>query len=84
MDILHFTKVALLMVIELSFPPLIAAIVAGVLISLLQTLFSIQDQTLPFTVKLVAGATILSATGGWIMSSILEFTNLIFFSIADI
>lgn len=72
------------MVIQLSWPPLIAAIVAGVLISLLQTLFSVQDQTLPFTVKLVAVAAILLATGGWIMSSITEFANLIFANIADL
>lgn len=84
MDILHITKTSLLMVVQLSMPPLIAAIVAGVIISLLQTLLSIQDQTLPFTVKLLAVASILISTGGWVMSSVLELANLVFNSIPDL
>lgn len=83
MDILHITKISLLMVVQLSMPPLIAAIVAGILISLLQTLLSIQDQTLPFTVKLLAVASILISTGAWIMSSVVGLADLIFNSIPE-
>lgn len=72
------------MVVQLSAPPLIAAIVAGVLVSLIQTLFSIQDQTLPFTVKLLAVAAMMIASGGWMVSSLLELSELIFSGIPDL
>lgn len=72
------------MVVELSTPPLIAAIVAGVLISLLQTVFSVQDQTLPFTVKLVAVAFILSSSGHWIVGSIIELAEIVFKMVPDV
>ena len=84
MDFLHLTKASLLLVIQLSMPPLIAAIISGVMISLIQTLFSVQDQTLPFTVKLLAVAAILLSTGGWMMSNVVDLAGLVFSGVADI
>lgn len=84
MDIIFLAKTSMLMVIQLSTPPLVAAIVAGVLISLVQTVFSIQDQTLPFTVKLVSVASILAATGGWIGSSLIGLVETVFTMMPDI
>lgn len=66
------------MVIALSAPPLIAAIIFGVLISLIQTLFQIQDQTLPFTIKLIAIAITLASSASWMGSEFLGLTSSIF------
>ena len=64
--------------------PLIAEIVSGLLISLIKTLFQVQDQTLPFAVKLVSVAVVLSMMGGWIGSEISELMGLIFRYIPDV
>ena len=52
--ILTLTAQALWLVLLLSMPPIIAASVVGLMISLIQALTQIQEQTLPFAFKLVA------------------------------
>lgn len=69
--ILTFQK-GLLLAVWLSFPALAIAVVVGVLVSLIQTALSVQDQALPFAVKLIAVGLTLSLTGGWIGSEILQ------------
>jgi type III secretion protein S len=59
---------ALWLIIILSAPPLIVATVLGMLVSIVQALTQIQEQSLPYVVKLVAVAVVLSLTGRWIGS----------------
>ena len=54
---------ALMTVLLLSAPALIAAILVGLGVGLLQALTQIQDQTLPQAVKLVAVLLVLIVTG---------------------
>lgn len=72
-----FQKGVLLVVI-LSAPTLIVAVIVGVLVSLVQTLVQIQDQTLPFAIKLVAVGMSLLATGGWVGGEMINLTNAAF------
>nr|CBJ44659.1 putative type III secretion system protein HrcS [Pseudomonas sp. MTR-J5-521] len=65
MDALTLFKEGMLLVL-LSAPPLIVAVVVGVLTSLVQALMQIQDQTLPFGIKLVAVGLTLLVTGRWV------------------
>ena len=73
-----------MLVVLLSAPPLLVAIGVGVFISLLQTVFQIQDQTLPFTVKLVAVAITLAITGTWIGGEIGLLSQSVFAAIPDV
>ncbi|MEN2395523.1 type III secretion system export apparatus subunit SctS [Pseudomonas halotolerans] len=66
MDALTLFKEGMLLVVLLSAPPLIVAVIVGVLTSLVQALMQIQDQTLPFGIKLVAVGLTLMVTGRWI------------------
>lgn len=84
MDIFTLLQTALVLVLILSAPPLIAAIVSGVLVSLIQTLVQVQDQTLPFSVKLVCVAAVLASTGGWIGGEIVGLTNTVFIQIQSV
>ena len=68
----------LLLVVLLSAPALLAAVIFGVMISLVQTLIQVQDQTLPFAIKLVAVGVALFATGGWIASEMINLANTAF------
>jgi len=83
-DTITLFEKAIILVVMLSAPPLLVAIGVGVLISLLQTVFQIQDQTLPFAVKLVAVSMTLSITGVWISGEIGLLTQAVFAQIVDV
>ena len=71
-------KQGMLLVVVLSAPPLIVAVVVGVLTSLIQALMQIQDQTLPFGIKLVTVGITLALTGRWIGVELIQLTSLTF------
>ncbi len=71
-------KQGMLLVVVLSAPPLIVAGVVGVLTSRVQALMQVQDQTLPFGIKLVAVGVTLALTGRWIGVELIQLINLTF------
>ena len=71
-------KQGMLLVVVLTAPPLIVAVIVGVLTSLIQALMQIQDQTLPFGIKLVAVGITLALTGRWIGVELIQLTSLTF------
>ena len=75
-------KQGMLLVVVLTAPPLIVAVIVGVLTSLIQALMQIQDQTLPFGIKLVAVGVTLVVTGRWIGLELVQLINLTFDMIA--
>lgn len=70
-ETIAFFQKGLMLVIWLSLPPLIVAVVAGVLVSLIQTVLSMQDQSIPFAVKLFAVGAVLAMTGRWMALQLL-------------
>lgn len=78
MDPILLFKQGMLLVVVLSAPALIVAVVVGVLTSLVQALMQIQDQTLPFGIKLVAVGVTLALTGRWIGVELIQLINLTF------
>lgn len=82
MDPTLLFKQGMLLVVLLSAPPLIVAVVVGVLTSLIQALMQIQDQTLPFGIKLVAVGITLALTGRWIGVELIQLINLTFDMVA--
>jgi type III secretion protein S len=75
MEIMNFFKQAMLLVVLLSAPPLLVAVIVGVLVSLLQAVMQLQDQTLPFAIKLVAVGIALALSGRWIGVELLELAQ---------
>ncbi|MFP1745816.1 type III secretion system export apparatus subunit SctS [Lonsdalea quercina] len=78
MEMLNLFRQAMVLVVMLSAPPLVVAVIVGVLISLLQAVMQLQDQTLPFAIKLVAVGLVLAMTGRWIGVELLQLTLLAF------
>ena len=78
MDPVLLFKQGMLLVVVLSAPPLIVAVVVGVLTSLVQALMKVQDQTLPFSIKLVAVGVTLALTWRWIGVELIQLVNLTF------
>ncbi|MDN4591967.1 EscS/YscS/HrcS family type III secretion system export apparatus protein [Xenophilus aerolatus] len=64
-ETLAFFKEGLLLVVWLTLVPLSTAVVVGVLVSLIQTMLSLQDQSLPFAFKLLAVGLVLALSGRW-------------------
>lgn len=55
-------------------PVLIVATIVGLIISVLQTVTSIQEQTLTFFPKVLAVAAVLVGILPWILRTIMDFT----------
>lgn len=67
-----------------SAPILIVSMAIGLIISILQATTQIQEQTLTFVPKIVAGALIGLMTGSWMLHQLVNFTTRIFTHIAHI
>ncbi len=67
-------KQGLWLIIILSAPPLIIATVLGLMVSIVQALTQIQEQTVSYVVKLVAVGVVLALTGQWIGSELVLLT----------
>ena len=77
-QLLNYARTCLILVLRLSLIPVIVATVIGILVSLLQALTQIQEQTLGFAVKLIAISLTLLACASWMGSSLLLYTQDIF------
>lgn len=77
-ETLNFFQQGLMLAVMLSAPPLIIAASCGMVVSLLQAVTQIQDQTLPYVVKLMAVAGTLALMGRWIGVELIQLTNLAF------
>ena len=64
---------ALLLGTRLAMPVLLGALAVGVVVSLLQTITQIQEQTLTFVPKLVTVGAILVLGGNWMMSEASQY-----------
>jgi len=83
-DVMNLAGQALLLAAKLAGPILIVALVVGVVISLVQAVFQVQDQTLSMVPKLAIGALVLALTGGWMLRITVEFTQQLFARIPEL
>ena len=65
---------ALIVTLKASLPMLIVSLVVGLIISVIQTVTSIQEQTLTFVPKLVAVFMTLGLAGSFIFGTVVNFT----------
>jgi type III secretion protein S len=63
------------LVLLLSLPVVVVASVVGIVVSLLQALTQIQDQTVQFLIKLLAVAATLAGTYHWMGDVVLNYAN---------
>lgn len=64
---------ALYLVIKVAAPVLLVSLVVGLLISLFQTVTSIQEQTLTFVPKIIAVFLSLIILGNWMLTELSGF-----------
>jgi len=73
-DAIELGRQAMMMALRLTLPVLGISLVVGVMVSLFQTVTSIQEQTLTFVPKLLVLSLALLALGPWMMRTMVGFT----------
>jgi type III secretion HrpO family protein len=68
----------LLLILILSAPPILISMVFGIIVAIFQAATQIQEQTLSFTIKLVAVTLTLMFLGSWLGGQIMGFALNIF------
>lgn len=73
-QLIYVSNKAMLLVIILSAAPVIVATVVGITVGLIQTVTQLQEQTLPFGLKLLAVFGCLFIFSGWISNKLMLFS----------
>ncbi|MDO5383103.1 MAG: flagellar biosynthesis protein FliQ [Eubacteriales bacterium] len=73
--VINIARQTIWIIVETSVPILLVSMIVGLVISLFQTLTSIQEQTLTFVPKLLAIMITLMILGTWILNQITGFMN---------
>lgn len=76
--ILELAMHALILMLQLSLPPILVASVAGLLVSLFQAITQLQEQTLAFGIKLIAVGVTIMLMAGWLGGEIYNYSVNIF------
>ena len=74
-DIITIARQTVWVIVKTSVPLLLVSMVVGLIISIFQTLTSIQEQTLTFVPKLIAILIGIMVMGTWILNEIVAFIN---------
>ncbi len=74
-DIITIARQTVWVIVKTSVPLLLVSMLVGLIISLFQTLTSIQEQTLTFVPKLIAILIGIMVMGTWILNEIVAFMN---------
>ncbi|MCI9005374.1 MAG: flagellar biosynthesis protein FliQ [Lachnospiraceae bacterium] len=72
-QVMDIAREALYLIIKVSAPLLLISLVIGLIISIFQTVTSIQEQTLTFVPKIIAVFLGMMLVGGWILENIVSF-----------
>lgn len=72
-DVTAISGRALFLIIKVSAPVLLVSLVVGLIISIFQTVTSIQEQTLTFVPKIICVFVALMILGHWMLNSIVEY-----------
>ena len=71
--VLDIAREAFTTIIITAAPALLVALIIGLIVSVFQTVTSIQEQTLTFVPKIVAVFLTLMLLGGWMLNKMVDF-----------
>lgn len=74
-QVLDVAKEAIYTIIICSAPMLLISLVVGLIVSIFQTVTSIQEQTLTFVPKIIAVFVGIMIFGSWILTNLTEFVT---------
>ena len=77
-QLLEYAQTCMIIILKLSMIPIVVATVIGIIVSLLQALTQIQEQTLGFAVKLITISLTILFCASWMGGEMLLYTQEIF------
>ena len=77
-DVTALLRGGIQQVLMIAAPLLLSALIVGLVVAILQATTSIQEQTLTFVPKVITILLILALLGGWMFSSLAEYTVALF------
>jgi len=83
-DVLSVAQDFLGTALLISLPALVVSLVVGLIVSVLQTITSIQDQTLSFVPRLIAVGAVMLICLAWILQMSVQFTVRMFATAAEV
>lgn len=75
---------ALIIALMIAAPPIGAGLTIGIMVSIIQTTMSIQEQTLTFVPKVVAMVFTLAFFGQWMLRVLTDYMQNLFVNMLDI
>ncbi len=76
-DVITVARQTIWVIVKTAVPILLVSMIVGLIISLFQTLTSIQEQTLTFVPKLLAIMLALMLMGSWMLNEIVSYMNIL-------
>ncbi|MBM9500586.1 flagellar biosynthesis protein FliQ [Leptospira sp. 201903071] len=81
LEAMSLIRDALFITLKISSPILLTALVVGLIIGILQTTTSIQEQTIAFVPKLVAIFIVIVIFSSWMIQTMTDYTRNLFMMI---
>ncbi|NTS77398.1 flagellar biosynthetic protein FliQ [Catenovulum sp. SM1970] len=69
--------------LKIALPLLIAALISGIVVSVVQVVTQIQEMTLTFVPKILVCVAVLAFAGHWMLNTLVEYSRQLFLSIAS-
>ena len=82
--VVSFGRESMWMAFQLAAPPLIAALVVGLVISIFQAVTQIQEMTLAIIPKMLAVLLALAIGFPWLLENLTSYTTQVFRTIANV
>ncbi len=82
-DVITMARQTIWIIVKTAVPILLVSMIVGLIISLFQTLTSIQEQTLTFVPKLLAIMLALMLMGSWMLNEIVSYMNILWGSFSQ-
>ncbi|MFA9463823.1 MAG: flagellar biosynthesis protein FliQ [Velocimicrobium sp.] len=76
-QIIDLARETVWLIIKCAAPLLVVSLIVGLIVSVFQTVTSIQEQTLTFLPKLLAIFLMIILTGNWMMNNIADFMTVL-------
>jgi flagellar biosynthetic protein FliQ len=82
-QVAHIGRELLYTAVILSAPTVIVSLLVGLVISIFQTVTSIQEQTLSFAPRIIAVVAVIAATLPWTLEVLIDFSRRMFWLITE-
>ncbi len=80
-EVIHLAGETVYVILKLSVPLMLVALIVGLAVSIFQATTQIQEQTLAFIPKILAVLISVFLFGPWMVSTIVDFTENLFLNL---